>query len=109
MREKISVLNRYRPQEPQITDILNTLIKTIFCCKVIDPSVSMSSLKYMVRVGDEQVTFSEVNLGFLRRGFKSSKYGIVFSSPARSAQSYCCHLGRPRLRVRPRPRPRHSF
>ena len=31
----------------------------------------------------------------------------VFSSPARSAQSYCCHLGRPRLRVRPRPR--HTF
>ena len=28
-----------------------------------------------------------------------------FSSPARSAQSYCCHLGRPRLRVRPR----HTF
>ena len=34
---------------------------------------------------------------------------IIFSSPARSAQSYCCHLGRVRLRVRPRPRPRHTF
>ena len=45
----------------------------------------MSSLKYMVRVGDKQVTFSEINLGFLRRGFKSSKYGIVLSSHARSA------------------------
>ena len=35
----------------------------------------------------------------------------LFSSPARSAQSYCCHLSRPciRLRVRPRPRPRHTF
>ena len=29
----------------------------------------------------------------------------IFSSPARSAQSYCCHLGRPHLRVRPR----HTF
>ena len=29
----------------------------------------------------------------------------IFSSPARSAQSYCCHLGRPRLCVRPR----HTF
>ena len=36
---------------------------------------------------------------------------IVSSSPARSAQSYCCHLGRPRLRLRlrVRPRPRHTF
>ena len=44
-------------------------------------------------------------------------YFAVFSSPARRAQSYCCHLGRPRLRVHPRPRPcprlrphpRHTF
>ena len=38
---------------------------------------------------------------------------FVFSSPARSAQSYCCHLGRIRLRlrlrVRLRVRPRHTF
>ena len=30
-----------------------------------------------------------------------------FSSPARSAQSYCCHIGRTRLRLRVRPR--HTF
>ena len=30
---------------------------------------------------------------------------LFISSPARSAQSYCCHLGRPRLRLRPR----HTF
>ena len=36
---------------------------------------------------------------------------VVFSSPARSAQSYCCHLGRTRLRLRLRlrVRPRHTF
>ena len=35
----------------------------------------------------------------------------IISSPARSAQSYCCHLGRTRLRVclRLRVRPRHTF
>ena len=41
------------------------------------------------------------------RGYNSCQYRyelIIFSSPARSAQSYCCHLGRPRLR----PRPRHT-
>ena len=32
---------------------------------------------------------------------------LIFSSPARSAQSYCCYLGRPRLRLRVRPR--HTF
>ena len=31
----------------------------------------------------------------------------IFSSPARSAQSYCCHLGRTRLRLRVRPS--HTF
>ena len=30
---------------------------------------------------------------------------FIFSSPAQSAQSYCCHLSRPRLRSRPR----HTF
>ena len=35
--------------------------------------------------------------------------GVIFSSPARSAQSYCCHLGRTRLRLRLRVRPCHTF
>ena len=37
--------------------------------------------------------------------------GHVFSSPARSAYSYCSHLGRARLRLRLRlrVRPRHTF
>ena len=43
-----------------------------------------------------------------RKG-KITLFSFIFSSPARSAQSYCCHLGLPRLRVRPRPRPRHTF
>ena len=32
---------------------------------------------------------------------------LIFGSPARSAQSYCCHLGHPRLRLSVRPR--HTF
>ena len=51
---------------------------------------------------------SEVDLagqGGLRLGRNQVGYYMIFCSPARSAQSYCCHLGRPRLCVRPR----HTF
>ena len=41
-------------------------------------------------------------------GFRIGK-NLFVSSPARSAQSYCCHLGRLRLHLRVRPRPRHTF
>ena len=33
-------------------------------------------------------------------GWRVLELGSFVSSPARSAQSYCCHLGRPRLRFR---------
>ena len=82
-----------------IVTVLNFIIKMVILCialfLLVTRPVGHKMLKYFMSDHECQVA-------------KGMRWGIlIVSSPARSAQSYCCHLGRPRLRLRLRPR--HTF